>query len=203
MKKNTPYMEYIDLFDCLELEDYYRSDSHWRQERIPKAAERLGEAMGVSQWLTGEYEKKLAGELTGSYLREEENLPVETDELWYLDSETLEQCSVYHYLDGSRTPVYTLEKKNDWDAYGIFLSGTDPILTIENPEAESGKELILFRDSFASSLAPLLAEAYQKITLIDIRYVRSDALGNYLTFEDQDVLFLYSTLILNNSVMLR
>ena len=159
--------------------------------------------MGVSQWLTGEYEKKLAGELTGSYLREEENLPVETDELWYLDSETLEQCSVYHYLDGSRTPVYTLEKKNDWDADGIFLSGTDPILTIENPEAESGKELILFRDSFASSLAPLLAEAYQKITLIDIRYVRSDALGNYLTFEDQDVLFLYSTLILNNSVMLR
>ena len=32
------------------------------------------------------------------------------------------------------------------------------------------RELVIFRDSFASSLAPLLMEQYAKITLVDIRY---------------------------------
>ena len=76
-------------------------------------------------------------------------------------------------------------------------------ITIENPNATTGKELIIFRDSFGSSLAPLLVEGYEKITLVDIRYLRSDMLSKFITFENQDVLFLYSTLVLNNSETLK
>ena len=50
---------------------------------------------------------------------------------------------------------------------------------------------------------PLLVEDYAKITLVDIRYIYSGVLGNYIEFEDQDVLFLYSTLVLNNSETLK
>ena len=81
----------------------------------------------------------------------------------------------------------------------MFLSGPLSLVTIENPKCTSGKELIIFRDSFASSIAPLLAEGYTKITLADIRYLRSDFLDRFIAFKDQDVLFLYSTLVLNNS----
>lgn len=64
-----------------------------------------------------------------------------------------------------------------------------------------GKELLLFRDSFGSSIAPLLLENYSKITLIDLRYLSKDILENYIEFENQDVLFLYSTLVLNQNVL--
>jgi len=50
---------------------------------------------------------------------------------------------------------------------------------------------------------PLLAESYAKITLIDIRYLPSAMVGNYVTFTNQDVLFLYSTSVLNNSITLK
>ena len=70
-------------------------------------------------------------------------------------------------------------------------------------EYKTEKELILFRDSFGSSIAPLLVEGYSKITIVDIRYVQSEYLGNFIKFEDQDVLFLYSTMLLNNSLALR
>ena len=76
-------------------------------------------------------------------------------------------------------------------------------MTIENPQAPQGKKLIIFRDSFASALAPLLASGYSKITLADIRYIHPAHLPSSLDFAGCDVLFLYSTLILNNSNTLK
>ena len=83
--------------------------------------------------------------------------------------------------------------------YEVFLSGSRSLLTIENPNASTDRELIIFRDSFGSSIAPLLVKDYAKVTLVDIRYIQIDVLDRFLTFEGQDVLFLYSTLVLNNS----
>ena len=83
----------------------------------------------------------------------------------------------------------------------MFLSWATPIITIENPNAATSKELLLFRDSYGSSLAPLLVQNYSKITLLDIRYISSKLLGEYIEFNDQDVLFLYSTLVLNQNIL--
>ena len=81
----------------------------------------------------------------------------------------------------------------------MFLSGSRSLLTIENPNASTDRELIVFRDSFGSSMVPLLVQDYSKVTLVDIRYIQIDMLGRFLEFNGQDVLFLYSTLVLNNS----
>ena len=62
---------------------------------------------------------------------------------------------------------------------------------------------MIFRDSFTSSLAPLLLETYSKITLVDTRYVQTAMLGYFLDFTNQDVLFIYSTGLLNNSLALK
>ena len=77
------------------------------------------------------------------------------------------------------------------------------MLTIENPQATTERELIVFRDSFGSSLAPLLVQGYKTVTLVDVRYISSQMLDRFLDFHGQDVLFLYSTLVLNNAFMLK
>ena len=46
MRAHTPPMEYVDITDLLSLEDYYNTDSHWRQEKILDVAQRLAGAMG-------------------------------------------------------------------------------------------------------------------------------------------------------------
>ena len=96
-----------------------------------------------------------------------------------------------------------MEKAAGKDPYELFLSGPKSLLTIENPSAHTEKELIVFRDSFGSSIAPLLAEGYAKITLVDIRYLSPQMLDRFITFTDQDVLFLYSVSVLNNSVTIK
>ena len=99
--------------------------------------------------------------------------------------------------------IYDMNKLNAYDKYDIFLSGAAALLKIENPNATTNKELIIFRDSFGSSIAPLFTQAYKKITLIDTRYISSDLISNYVSFSNQDVLFLYSTLIINESGTLK
>ena len=96
-----------------------------------------------------------------------------------------------------------MEKTTSPDLYDVFLSGAQPLLAIENPHGDRERELVIFRDSYGSSLAPLLLQSYSKVTLVDIRYMSPDQVGDYVTFQNQDVLFLYSTLILNSGRSLK
>ena len=85
------------------------------------------------------------------------------------------------------------------DHYDIFLSGAVSLIKITNPMGDEGKRLIVFRDSFGSSLTPLLMSGYSEITLIDTRYINPVMMSRYVEFTNQDVLFLQSTLVLNDS----
>ena len=54
-----------------------------------------------------------------------------------------------------------------------------------------------------SCSAPLLLEGYSSVTLVDIRYLASARLGDFIDFTGSDVLFLYSIPVLNNSETLK
>ena len=201
LREQTDFAQYIDLFGQLTLDDYYRTDSHWRQERLPAVAAYLAREMGVT--LTDEYTEQVLDRPYYGVYYGYAALPMQPDELRYLTSETLEDCTVYNYETGKPGAVYDMEKGAGNDPYELFLSGSISLLSIENPNAETDRELIVFRDSFGSSLAPLLAEGYAKITLADIRYLPSSQMGKLLDFTDTDVLFLYSVPVLNNSDTLK
>ena len=52
-------------------------------------------------------------------------------------------------------------------------------------------------------MAPLLLPAYSRVTLVDLRYLKSDFLDQFIDFHGQDVLFLYGTTLLNESYTLK
>ena len=209
MEEKTEYMTPIDLTEHLKLEDYYFTDTHWRQENLTGLADYLLSAMDAKveedAQAAGEYQTvELDIPFYGVYYGQAA-LPMEPDTLNYLTSEMLEDCKVFSYETGKpvEIPMYDLEKAEGKDPYEMFLSGTRPILTIENPHVDNGEELIVFRDSFGSSMIPLLVKDYRTVTVVDIRYIASDYVGSFVDFHGQDVLLLYSTLILNNSNTLK
>lgn len=203
LSERLPYMRFIDIKSMLTIEDYYRTDTHWRQEKISGVAIKIAETMGAD--IETSYEiKTLAAPFYGVYYHQLA-LPCKPDSLSYVTNETIESCTV-SILDTGKpvlSDVYDFKKASAKDPYDLFLSGATALITIENPSAATDKQLILFRDSFGSSLAPYFIEGYQKITLVDIRYVQSAFLSAFLDFENADVLFLFSTLLLNNSLALK
>ncbi|MBQ8642530.1 MAG: hypothetical protein IJ480_09970 [Clostridia bacterium] len=199
-----PSFQVIDIFDTLTIGDYYRTDTHWDQAKLGDTVDRIAGEMGFADRLNGDYTANTIENFYGVYSGQSA-LPVEPDTITYLTSDVLENCTVTN-LETGETAVYNLNKLTDgtsMDKYDIFLDGPAALVTIENPAAATDRELLLFRDSFGSSIAPLFVEAYAKVTLIDLRYLASDYLEQFVEFAGQDALFLYSTTILNTSEMLK
>lgn len=192
--------EPIDLTDLLSLEDYYTTDSHWRQERILPVARRLCEAMGVTAG-TDYTAHDLLG-FSGVYAGHSA-IPTQSETLTYLTSAATEAALVQSYEQQTPMAVYNEADFAGVDPYDVYLSGAEALITIENPLVDNDRHLILFRDSFGSSLAPLLLDSYGKITLVDLRYVSSALLDGLVDFTDADVLFLYSTTLLNSGSILK
>lgn len=201
MKKQNQQMQYIDIIDHLCLEDYYQSDPHWRQEKIMDIAQLLGSHMNVE--IEKNYDViEVESLFHGSYYHQAPNI-LKPEKMYYLTNETIKNCNVYDHQNKQAISMYDFKKVNDKDPYEFYLSGPLSYITITNPKIKNGKELIVFRDSFGSSIAPLLATGYEKITLLDIRYLPSDTLGKYINFDAKDVLFLYNVSILNHSETLK
>lgn len=201
VKSELSGMEYIDIFSSLELDDFYRTDTHWSQDKILGVVDTLAENMGFADRLSGEYtENKLEG-FKGVYYGQSALNPT-PDTLVYLTNDIINECVLVDYLENSKGSVYNFEKFGGSDGYDFFLSGTRPLLRIDNPSQEAEGTLVVFRDSYGSSILPLIAEAYSTVYVVDIRYIADANLAMYqnmnmVDFENADVLFLYSALILN------
>jgi len=214
MGKNT----YIDLFDVMSLDSFYSTDIHWRQETIFPVVDRLAENMDFKPLSVDDFTSHTLSPLKGSFLGHSA-LPVKPDNLIYLTSQYTEKANVkalieenrnfvfseYLDVDGERLRlgVYNPALFGGMDGYDVFLAGAQAVITVEIPDAPTDRELIIFRDSFGSSIAPLLLGSYSKITIVDIRYIPSRLLPNFIEFNNQDVLFLYNTMLLNRSGLLR
>lgn len=191
-------IKYIDIFNELSLEDYYKTDTHWKEERLSKVVNKLSKKMNFN--IDNNYSFKRISDFNGTY---SSRIVMEDikDEIYILDN--VNDMNVYNYETNGYEKVYDLTKLNSLDKYNVYLSGSVSLLKIESMNTNSNKELIVFRDSYGSSLIPLMIDGYKSITVVDTRYISPSILSNYIDFNNKDILFLYSTLLINDSFTLK
>lgn len=197
LRSGFPEAKYIDISGLLSADDFYYTDSHWRQERITKVADEIASQMGAER--IGKCEIHDTGRRFYGVYYGQSALPHAPESLFYLDNAVIRGLKVYNAETSSDIPVYDLDAAGR-DPYEMFLGGARSIIRITNPNAAKERRLIVFRDSFGSSIAPLLAAGYSEITLVDIRYISPSSLGKLIDFtKADDALFLYSASVINNS----
>lgn len=191
----------IDIRNIMKLSDYYETDTHWKQENLDKVVYKMSKTMNFSyqkeNYIQNEYQN-----FYGVYYGESA-VKRNPENLIYLTSNIINNANVKYLEKNNITKVYNIDKLTSLDSYEVYLDGASSFIEIYNNNSSTDKELIIFRDSFASSLTPLLIKYYSKITLIDNRYINSDNFQKFISFNNQDVLFIYSTLIVNNSSTLK
>ena len=91
-----------------------------------------------------------------------------------------------------------------YDGYAVYMNGNHGYAEILNPAAPEGT-LLVFKDSFANCLLPLLSAHYDRIVLVDARYYSgnfSDAVSAAGAVDE--VLFVYSLdSLVNDTVVAR
>ncbi len=188
-------LQEIIIDDTLSADSYYCTDLHWRQECLEGAAARIAEVlekgMGsvVSEVFAEAVEKSFEpfyGAYYGPYAQN-----ITPDTLNYLTGPWLENVTVTDLTTGAPMPLYAEDWLGGMDSYDIFLNGAAACIGIENTDSLSDKTLIVFRDSFAGPLIPLLAPLYKYIVMIDLRYMPADRVHDYVTADRPDILCLY------------
>ncbi len=197
VEEGMTFAQKIEIEDLLSIDDYYTTDTHWKQERITDVADRILTSMGMED--TGDFTEEVMGDFYGVYYGQSA-LPLSADKITLMTNTATENSTVYNVERDETVKVYEKSHYENMDSYDVYLGGASSILEINNPEGEKGRELVVFRDSFGSSITPLLLEGYSKVTLIDTRYIVPQLVGEYVDFTGQDVLFLYSSLIINSSI---
>ncbi len=191
-------IQYIDIFNELNLSNYYYTDSHWKEETLENVASKFSKEM---DFITDNYTVEDSSYFKGVYAS---RLPIKVkeDKIKLLHNDIIDNATVYDYETKEYTKIYNYDKLESLDKYDIYLRGAKALLEIET-NSTSNKELIVFRDSFGSSLIPLFTSGYKKIIVVDTRYISSKILKDFINFDNKDVLFIYSTSLVNNSYTLK
>lgn len=191
----------IELRDILELSDYYETDTHWRQEKLDKVVNKMNDSLKFNYEETT-YKENSYDRFYGVYYGESA-INRKPEKLVYLTNELFNNVTVKYLENDKLNKIYNTEKLELMDSYDVYLDGASSFIEITNNNSINDKELVIFRDSFGSSLSPLLVKYYKKITLIDNRYISRDNFKDLIEFNDQDILFMYSTLFINDSSSLK
>ena len=191
-------LHWVDLYtDFCSAEQperlYYRTDHHWTSEGAYRAYCLLMEELGQSSVPRDDFTvEQISGFYGTSYSK---------SGLWLTEPDTLELWTgsdiqaVTTVYDANRADPVTREGMffreylEDADKYPVFLGGNHARVHIET-NADSGKRLLVIKDSYAHALAPFLAEEYSTIDLIDLRYFKQQTISSWLEENPADEILL-------------
>ncbi|MEG0691767.1 MAG: DHHW family protein [Oscillospiraceae bacterium] len=183
---------------------YYRTDHHWTTQGAFLAYQKLASVMNLPSNEKSDFElSTISNDFMGTLSSKSGIYGIPSDDMKAYQTQTITGFTVY---DGKETIRHTsayfdefLAKK---DKYAYYLGSNQPLVTIHTANA-SGKCLLIFKDSYAHSFAPFLANDYSEITLVDLRYINVDidTVVDVKSFDE--ALFLYSTDVFSQQGLLK
>ena len=184
------FVPLLEAFSSSKEEVFYLTDHHWNDHGVRLAYEALCRAAGLEPAAAEAFTRTDFSPFTGT-TQARAGLPAaRADTLVCMEPAfqvTMEVQGTGETYDHLVFP----DKAATYDGYEVYLDGNHGMVTVRNPGAEG--KLLVFRDSFASSLIPYLSANYGEITAVDVRYYSgtfADALET--AGKPDEILFLYS-----------
>ena len=188
----------INVYDELrrhgDEEIYYRTDHHWTSRGAYYGYQEWAASMGeIPRDFSVDTAKTVSEDFLGT-LYSKVRLPIRPDRIEYFPQ--TEQTPVHIVYDlqkesGSYYEPSYLETKNQ---YGFFIDDNHAFVEIDTGHT-NGRTLFLIKDSYANCMIPLLAFHYEKIYVVDLRYMNGKLFPFMESYEPEsgmDVLVLYN-----------
>lgn len=171
---------------------YFKTDHHWTSLGAYTAYAFLMEQLEMSYPAREEFTVKTVEDFKGS--------THSRAALWMIPGEPLEMWERSRDLqvtnaksDQVHAGVFYAERLAEADKYTVFLDGNHSVVRIDNPENVGKGKLLVIRDSYSNCLGCFLAESYETVVLVDLRYINNEVISQLDTQYDFDhVLVCYS-----------
>lgn len=170
---------------------YYRTDHHWTSLGAYYGYLAWAEAMGEVAY---PYDTASMVQVSDNFLgtlHSRININWRADSIYYFGQTVRRPVSVTYDFRTVKDSVYEESYLDTKNQYGFFLDDNHAFVEIDTGY-ETGKTLLVIKDSYANCFVPLLLPHYDTIYMLDPRYYNgrlSDLIGQYAS---GDVLVLYN-----------
>jgi len=170
---------------------YFRTDHHWTSLGAHTAYKAYMEALGRDYADAAVFTVERIGGFYGSnYSRSGLWLIGGEDiELWHSDTAFTVTNSD---TEGVHEGVFYEERLEELDKYTVYLDGNQSLVRMQNREKAGSGKLLVIRDSYSNCLGTFLAESYEEVVLVDLRYYKFPISELLIGEEFADVLVCYS-----------
>ncbi len=191
---NRDSLNHINLFETIDAHKdeyiYYRTDHHWTSLGSYYAYCELMKALGLTPREFSEFaNSEVSKDFLGTMFSKSGAKWSKPDSVFVLE---IPENSYSVKLDDSKEydSMFFAEHLDKKDKYSVFLDGNHALTKIKNANG-NGKKVLLVKDSFAHSLAPLLATDFSEVHLIDLRYYKGSVSSYMAENGISDVVLLY------------
>ncbi len=143
---------------------FYKSDHHWTAQGAKLAYEEFCNMLNLpilNNCILQEVPNYL-----GSYYAKTSALNTKPENLSYWSN-----TNAKLFVDGKELPLQDSEKLMGRDKYVALLQGNPPYSILKG----NGKgKLFVIKDSYANAILPLIAQNFEEIHIIDLRYYKDD-----------------------------
>ncbi len=185
---NVNAVDTLPVLRAMTLDEaFYKTDHHWTSK---------GAAAVYSAWRNTENTFELetvAEDFYGTLTSRSGDIFTKADTVEKITSgDAFISCKVF---DGVKTTEYPSMYFDSYlglkDKYSYFLGTNQPMVTLETAN-DTGRVLLMLKDSFAHSFVQCASTDFDKVILIDLRYLTSPLDTLVDLDEVTDTLFLYS-----------
>ena len=196
-----PNMQKVDAWSPLQAaaaqegsDLYYHTDHHWTTHGAYVGYQAYCAAAGLSPIPETEFQKTcVTTDFHGTIFSKLHDSTVPGDAITLYENPANRLTVSYPDTDEVTDTLYNRDYLAQKDKYSMFLNNLHPLVEITNETADSDRQLVLIKDSYANSMVPFLVNHYQKIYVFDTRYYRfgpSSFINEHP--EVTDVLLLYN-----------
>ena len=185
---------------------FYRTDHHWTSLGSYYAYCAAAKTLGYSAYSLNDFNiETVSSDFRGTLYSKTLDNGVTPDSIDYYHLKNDAPKITMTVNTGTEKKVYDSLYVRDYldvkDKYSSFTGSNQPIIEIDT-NIENGKKLLIVKDSYAHSLVPFLANHYEKITMVDMRYINGDL--NYFIDMDEytQALFMFNAVSFSTDEML-
>lgn len=174
---------------------YYKTDHHWTTRGAYYAYRETGPVLEFVPLGIEDFTIEQAGDnFYGTLHAKSGRRFLEPDVVQLFKPKKGLSCQV-EYVNEKKTghSLYAGEHLKEKDKYAVFLDGNHALVKVTAPN-QTGRKLLLIKDSYANCLVPFLANHFDEIHIIDLRHCNQPLQAYIEQHGLSEILFVYNSL---------
>lgn len=203
-----PEEAYIDIASVLKEHDdeyiYYKTDHHWTTDGAFYSYRAYCDRVGIEGISYRNFDiKAVTDDFYGTIYSKANLLQTKPDKIYrYSPNQSMSYEVDYNMGEKQTDTLYEEAFLQKRDKYSYFLGGNNAVVKITSSN-KNGKTLLMVKDSYGHSMAPFLANEYETVYMLDLRYYNGDVADfiNDNGVTDITVLYNFASLYSDKTIM--